>query len=442
MSLSRISSVPDRFGYYWIAIVYYLNAMGAYQIFSIPLQWLGSLLAVLSIVLVLYKERGFHKIYIYPLLFILIMFFISVLGWRFWSAYVDFAALLPKGATTSYYLFIFLRYFQYLVFIAVYIISLNHLNSNSFFSLAKIVVVGGVVISLYAIYVYVAQIYGLPEIPRGRIGTGGEEQSVTFTYAFHRAMGSFREPSHLAEWLVLPFFMTFWRKTYWNLSARITIVFVILLTGSLTGIIAVSIGYLFAILLVFQLRIALMNILKIGLVLLFSGYLFSIIVFPNEGGSADIFAVLLDRIIPILEDGLGASNRGHIYEYVTQHSIPLIGYGFGNANLLIGEYMGLGLMGSFLSFYLNMLYSLGYLGFLFAIIVLIAPVFLLLRFRAIDKDRLFVLLGAYFGWLLIYSGLTEELSISFAILYAACVHYYRCQLETISLNRSTISAAI
>ena len=95
MTILRFASVPDRYTYYWLAVIYFLNAMGAYQIFSIPLQWLGSLLAVLSIVLVLYKERGFHKIYIYPLLFILIMFFISVLGWRFWSAYVDFAALLP-----------------------------------------------------------------------------------------------------------------------------------------------------------------------------------------------------------------------------------------------------------------------------------------------------------------------------------------------------------
>jgi len=255
-------------------------------------------------------------------------------------------------------------------------------------------------------------------------------------------MGSFREPSHLAEWLVLPFFMTFWSKSYWNLGARITIVFVILLTGSLTGIIAVSIGYLFAILIVFSLRRSLMSLLKIGLVLLFTGYLFSLIAFPYEGGSADIIGVLLDRMIPILENGLGASNRGHIYEYVTQHSIPMLGYGLGNANLLIGEYMGLGLMGSFLSLYLNMLYSLGYIGFLCGIILLIAPVFLLLRFRATDKDRLFVLLGAYFGWLLIYAGLTEELSISFAILYGACVHYYRCQLETISLNRPTVSAAV
>ena len=220
------------------------------------------------------------------------------------------------------------------------------------------------------------------------------------------------------------------------------IVFVIFLTGSLAGILAIFIGYLFAMLLAFPWHRALFSIVKFGTIIVLAGFLFSLFALPNEGGSVDILAVLIDRLIPILQDGMGASNRGHIYEYVSNHRIPLIGYGFGNANLLIGDYMGLGLVVSFLSFYLNMLYSLGYSGFLFAIILLIAPVFLLLRFRATDKDRLFVLLGAYFGWLLIYSGLTEELSISFAIMYGACVHYYRCQLETISLNRPTISAAV
>lgn len=441
MTILRFTSEPDRFAYYWVAIIYFLNAMEAYEIFSIPLQWLGSLLAVLPFFILLYKGRAYNKIYLYPLLFILFLFFFSMLGWWFWSANISFEHLLPPGATTDYYLFISLRYLQYLVFIAVYFLGIDYLERNGLLRLASTVVICGIVVSIYAVYVYIAQIYGLPEIPRSRIGTGGEDQAVTFTYAFHRAMGSFREPSHLAQWLVLPFFMTYLAKSYWHLSARFMIIFVIMLTGSLTGILAIFIGHLFATLLAFPLHRALFSMVKFGMIIFLAGFLFALVALPNTGGSVDIFAVLIDRLVPILQDGMEASNRGHIYEYVSHHNVPPIGYGFGNANLLIGEYMGLGLVGSFLNLYLNMLYSLGYIGFLFAAVVLIAPLFFLLRFRATDRYRLFALLGAYIGWILIYSALTEELSISFAILYAACAHYFRSQLEAVSSTKPAIAAA-
>lgn len=442
MMILRFARVPDRFTFYWLAAIYFLSAMGAYQILSIPLQWLSSLLAVLSFIMIIYMGRTCNRFYLYPLFFILVLFFISILGWWYWSASIDFAEMLPTGATTDYYLFIFLRYIQIIVFFAVYFLSISFLKKNGLLRLANIVVLCGIVVSIYALYVYLSQIYGLPEFTRSRLGTGGEEQSVIFAYAFHRAMGTFREPSLLAIWLVLPFFMTFLVKSYWYLAARITIALVILLTGSLTGIIAIFIGYIVATLVVFTVNRALFSTLRFATVLMLAGYLFSLIALPNEGGSVDVLAVLIDRLIPILQDGLGASNRGYIYEYVSHHSVPAIGYGFGNANLLIADYMGLGLVVSFLSIYLNMLYSLGYLGVLFALIVLMAPVFLLLRFRAADKDQLFVLLGAYVGWLVVYSALAEELSISFSILYGACVHYYRCQLEAVSLNKPTISVAV
>ena len=118
MTILRFTSMPGRFAYNWLAVIYLLNAMGAYQVFSVPLQWLGSFLAVLSFILVLYKGGSFHKYYFYPLLLILVIIFISVAGWQYWSMYIDFADLLPPGATTDYYLFIFLRYLQYFVLFA------------------------------------------------------------------------------------------------------------------------------------------------------------------------------------------------------------------------------------------------------------------------------------------------------------------------------------
>ena len=416
--------------------------MGAYQAFSIPLQWLGSLLAVSAFIMFLYMGRTYRRFYFYPLFIILLLLFISTLGWWYWSTQIDFSMILPPGATTDYYVYIFLRYLQIFAFVSVYFLCVSFLRENGVIRLANMVIFFGVVASIYAIYVYIAQIYGLYEVPRNRIGTGGEEQSIIFTYAFHRAMGTFREPSHLAQWLVLPFFMTFMRRSYNYLGARITILLVILLTGSLTGILSVFAGYLLAMFVVFSLRTAFFRVINFAIVLSLAAYLFSILALPNEGGSVDILSVLLERLIPIISDGMEASNRAHVYEYVYHHSVPAIGYGFGNANLLVGDYMGIGLVGSFLSLYLNMIYSIGYFGIGIAIIFMIAPVFLLLYHRTADKNQLFVILGSYVGWLLIYSVLTEELSISFAIIYAMCMHYFRERLDQVSIDKPAVSVVV
>ena len=78
----------------------------------------------------------------------------------------------------------------------------------------------GVLCAAMALYIYVAQLSGLPEPPRTRMGTGGDQQATTFTYAFHRAMGTFQEPGDLASWLVLPLFLSFLaRGRYKNLGS-------------------------------------------------------------------------------------------------------------------------------------------------------------------------------------------------------------------------------
>lgn len=435
------SRVPDRFTFFWIVIAYGLSALGAYQIFSIPLQWLGSGILLLPFLVLLYKGERYPTAALLPALLVMSLIVVSLFGWLIWGMSIDFPYLLPTDASTSYPVFTFLRYFQLIVFIVVYVLVLSFLKKNGLDRLAHIIVIGGVVAALYAIYVYAAHVYGLPEIPRTRMGTGGDEQSIIFAYAFHRALGSFREPSHLAEWLVVPFFMTFWGRGYGSLIARLLITFVLLLSGSLTGIVSVITAYFLSVTLIFPIWTAVVRLLTLALVVLFVGLMFSVFAYSYDGETVNIFAVLWERIYPLLEGGgLAASNRDYVYGYAASHSIPLLGYGFGNANILLSEYLGSGLVSSFLNLYLNMLYAVGYLGFIVVVVFLLFPLVWLLRLRRMDRYQLLSLSGSYIGWLLVYLVHSEELSVSFAILYGACIYY--CLQYGESVMRQPVQAEI
>lgn len=425
MSVRRTAHRPKKHADYWIIFVYGLNAMGAYQILSIPVQWLGSAISVIAVTVSFSISRRYQREEFYPLLLVLVMFVAALAGWLSWMPVVDFEEKLPQRATTTYFWFIFLRYFQILVFAAVYWLCIDYLKRNALNDLARLVIWAGLLVSAYALYVYVAQIGGLPEIPRNRMGTTGEQQAVSFSYAFHRAMGSFREPSHLAEWLVLPIFMTFISRSVWCLVARVALIAVVLLSGSMTGIAAIILGYVTSLFVVGTLWRAVTRGLVFLSSVLGAGLVFVMFVVPNPGGSVDILSVIDDRLRPILfEGGLLSSNRAYVYEFVSESAVPVFGYGFGNGNILFGSERGLGFVESFLSLYVNMLYALGYFGFVFFVLFLSIPIIGLIRCRRSSPFHVQALFGAYIAWLVVYAVHSEELSVSFAVLYAACVDYY------------------
>lgn len=425
MALLSKRAVSDRSTYWQLAVIYMLSAMGAYQISSIPIQWIGSALAVFFMLVSLFDNREYHRVYLYPIFLILLVFLFSIAGWIRWAQVIDFQYLHAVGSSTSYLTFIFLRYFQFIAFISVYLVSIQFLELNGFEKLAQLLMVCGVLVSIYAIYVYVAQMLGLWELPRNRMGTGGGDQAVVFTYAFHRAIGPFREPSHLAQWLIIPLFMTFVKRSYWYTAARLLIVSTVLITGSLTGILAIGIGYTLSLFTTLSIRKALIRLLGFAGILLVATAVFTELASLNPWGSVDVWGVIIDRMSPIIfGGGLMESNRAYVYEFVSKNPFPVIGYGLGNGNILFGESQGIGLIGSFLSLPVNMLYALGYIGVVVIVVFLLTPLFVLSRYRTRDPRYLYALLAAYIGWLVVYSVLSEELSISFAILYATCIYYF------------------
>src|SRR5207248_9563510 len=99
-----------------------------------------------------------------------------------------------------------------------------------------------VLVSIAAIYIYIAQQLDLPEPPRSRLGTSGGAQAVRFTYDFHRATGTFREPGLLASWLIVPFFICLTMRGAIPTVSAALIGGTLLLTGSLAAIVGVGIG--------------------------------------------------------------------------------------------------------------------------------------------------------------------------------------------------------
>lgn len=405
-------------------IIVLLNALGSVTLIGIPIQWIGALLAMVIGCILLYDflfvaQALPRKIYI--ILFLFSAFFLWTTALNL-TQYSNYAGAMPSLATTSYPIFISLRYFSFFSFIGcvILIIKINQLGGMN--KAVKLLVNIGTIIACYAIYVYLAQTFGLPELlPRNRLGTGGGgPQSTTFTYAFHRAMGSFREPSHLAEWLMVPFALSFIQKPKLLEPRKILIGITILLTGSMTGILSLFMGFITSFILVYLSSIYISVPKKNIVRFIFGVLLFLMLVsIVNISLSGLLINTIQSRTFEILEGGMLQSNRGHVYEYIQSIKFPWIGVGLGNQNLAFSTTTNNPAVTSFLSFYFNILYNAGLGGFIIVVCILLFPLKILLhRRRSMTQQyTLFCVLWGYIAWLIALSVGSEELSLMFGVIY-------------------------
>ncbi|MBT9175289.1 MAG: hypothetical protein DDT22_00964 [candidate division WS2 bacterium] len=401
------------------------HSMGAYQIAGIPVPWLSEVLAIILMLAIAYKSKLYHfpgdKI------------FIVLIGWLFLvtigkEMFLGYSAMMPPRATTSYPVFIALR-FLHLVSLLSFLFGIYWLLKRGNINLIiSMVVIIGTALSLFALYVYAAQIFGLPEPSRTRMGTCGGEQSVVFTYAFHRAMGSFREPSHLALWLVVPFFLSFLTpQKLKGMLFSVLIGSVILLTGSLTGILSILIGSISAYILIGRYKlISIYKNFMMPLLVLFLGLgIFALVVHSYSESGVSLFNVIIERVRQIIEGGMTASNRGPVYKWVQSTTIPYLGHGLGNANIFYAHDINSDLMGSFLNLFITILFSGGYVGILLLFIFLMTPIYIVLKSgvarNSAENYYMFYVLSSYLAWIIIYFAHSEEVDLMFAIPYALLV---------------------
>lgn len=397
-------------------------ALGAYAIGPVPIPWIGQIVAIGLAAWLGFKAR----VALPPGMTIFTVFFFYAVAVTLGkSALGDYHLIMPQNSTTGYFTFINLRFFTLASFgaftVATYWLLVRGYRPEIMRFLAWLCLA----LSISALYIYVAQVYGLPELPRTRLGTTGGEQATKFTYAFHRAMGTFREPSHLAEFMILPILATLSTSGRIFTAARVFGIIVLFLTGSLTGIMSLMVGLAAGFVLfpymsgrTFRTLWRLVVIVCVGM----AGFTVAV---SGYKGKVDLITVLWSRMEPIAEKGAAKSNRDYIYNYFKKQELEWIGEGLGNSNLKFAKAMNSGVPVAFLNLFVNFLLSLGYFGFGMFIIFLLTPFMLLLMNRRYKYESVhYLILAAFVAWMIAFSVHSEELSLSFAVVYALIVHAF------------------
>ena len=393
----------------------FCQALQAYVIAGVPLEWVGYLIPVGIVVGSVLLRRSLTVVPGLGALGILVVYLmittiVNDVGGSYWRWASDLLS-------TPYPIYQLLRVLRLLGFAAaIYVVARAvYLEDSS--DVRNVVVGVGLVVSMAALYLYFAPIFDLPTPSRTRVGTGGGRQTVEFlSYPIQRALGTFREPSHLAVWLVVPFCLSLVSGGLLYGAATVLFATVVLLTGSMAGVFALLIATVVALILGakegrtrFIVRRGLATIsVSVGL---FS--VFSITHAESVGTVMDLVAY---RLEPILEGGIRASNRGYVLRYLLKDGVSLFGQGLGNANIAFTHSSfpsgGAGMVASLVSFYAYIVKSGGIVGLAGVIAVFLLP---LHWWRRYDRDNreanMEVAIGAVAGhiaWMAIYVVVTEE----------------------------------
>jgi hypothetical protein len=392
------------------------DALDAYRVGPFPIPWLAHI-GLIFIFLILCMT---DKIYTFPGA----RLFSLLLCWVFLVTMIniffnDYSNLMPPLATTDYFLYVFLRFLIIITFLATVYIVYWLLTNGCRDILIRWIVRLGTIVSIIAIYIYIAQIHSLPQPPKNRNGTNGGKQPTTFSYAFERVTGTFREPALLAEWLVIPFFLSLvYSRELINLHT-IIIGSTVLLTGSLAGILGILLGIIVGLLITNSLRFFNFKLLLEGiLILTIMLIIFHYIVNTSTLGSVSLFDVIIKRVAPILLNrGMLSTNRSYIYVYLLHTKIPYFGAGEGNSNLILTQYLGSNVIVSFLSLYFNFMFSSGLIGLTILCCLLVYPLVLVFFYKRLDRN-IFWFISGYITWLIIFGVQAEQFTVMFGIIFA------------------------
>ena len=175
---------------YCFYLGFLLIFLEAYQIFSIPLSWIG-----LSLIF-LYSFNFKNIFTTNPLLKVLLIGFIFLI-----IIDLSFIASNPHLLNIQYFV---LRMFNIISFVVLFILFKNNdvIQDLQLDTKIKNFII---IFSVLSIYIYFAQIFDLFEPLRNRSNTSVYSNSLQTTFwpeASHRALGTFREPSYLVSYFL------------------------------------------------------------------------------------------------------------------------------------------------------------------------------------------------------------------------------------------------
>ena len=175
---------------YCFYLGFLLIFLEAYQIFSIPLSWIG-------LSLIFLYSFNFKNIFTNnPLLKVLLIGFIILI-----IIDLSFIASNPHLLNIQYFV---LRMFNIISFVVLFILFKNNdvIQDLQLDTKIKNFII---IFSVLSIYIYFAQIFDLFEPLRNRSNTSVYSNSLQTTFwpeASHRALGTFREPSYLVSYFL------------------------------------------------------------------------------------------------------------------------------------------------------------------------------------------------------------------------------------------------
>lgn len=175
---------------YCFYLGFLLIFLEAYQIFSIPLSWIG-----LSLIF-LYSFNFKNIFTTNPLLKVLLIGFIILI-----IIDLSFIASNPHLLNIQYFV---LRIFNIISFVVLFILFKNN-DVIQDLQLDTKITNFIIIFSVLSIYIYFAQIFDLFEPLRNRSNTSVYSNSLQTTFwpeASHRALGTFREPSYLVSYFL------------------------------------------------------------------------------------------------------------------------------------------------------------------------------------------------------------------------------------------------
>lgn len=386
-----------------------LNAAGAYSLFGVPVPWLAAPLLVSYLLVTgpVLLERRLWSVLL-PLVILAGLAIVTTV--HTWPA----STLMPALATTNYLGFLVSRYAALAVYIVGIIVFCRFTARRGELALCNLLIWIGLIVSGYAFFTYAAQLIGFWEIPRTRMGTGGQDftvEAIEFQYAFHRALGSFREPSHLAEWLIVPTVAALGVKSRRAVISQLIMLSAIVLSGSFMAVIALAGAWLA---LGF---IGLCGAKSTWRAMLGASVSAAIVVYLIDAAlGLGFIRTIESRIAEALIFGVEGTNRNYIYRYVSENPLPAFGYGLGNASLKLTDALGVDLISSHLSLYLHYLYALGVLGVALLAWHFGVPLVLAVRFGLRNLSfAAQALVAGHAAWLLMYAGHSEEPALMHAV---------------------------
>jgi hypothetical protein len=400
----------------WFLVLFAMTGLAAYSAGPIPIAWLAQCGFIsLAAGLILFNDR----IRLLPGTIIFAVF----LGWAVFVTTVhlnEFSGLMPPLVTMPYWAYVTFRYLNFIAFASAMYLTNWLVTEGEGEAVVRGVILIATGICIVSLYIYAAHIFHLPEPPRNRAGTAGAGQATSFSsegFFYARATGTFREPSGLAEWLILPFFLSFIFREKRDKIRSAIISGTMILTVSMIGFFSVTSGSLIAFFLTRPFSKRTYKIL--GAAILVGGILYGLLsqitigVLGNK--SVSLATILGNRVVLTLVGGVGNSNRSYVYEFMKNNPFPPLGMGFGNGNLMFSNVTSNETIVAFLSLYIFTLYSVGYPGmFLLGAFLALPVVKYVTNFRKTLKAIPLILM-AYIGYLVASAVGAEELSPWFGI---------------------------